>query len=409
MGKNWELSNIISTVNRTLVQLQGDGQARIVGHLSHTAPAGLNAQLVAADAGAGALVIPGHTVFNEDWTPAGGKPTSKVVCAPNANLPNRTVVLADITLGQLIDYFKGNYPTVRQQYQQALFGITVQGSDSVGSYYTKLKKIARHANMGDDEFHRRFLGGLSPDNQMEVRRMGLSRPIDEIFSSLEEIERYKTELVSSANPLLQSQQYIQPSQSYPSAEIEKLNSQIASLQAQMAQTNQVRSQNIQKPLDKKELEFLYVLAERLGAPLSLLETYNSLALNSYINEELERRLGTNDAFHVKAKLFKNSPFLDPQIFAIKKSSQRKSGRKSTRKSSKTKKKKLKNKSKKKKSKSGRVHTARVDEQSDSDSSDTSSSESEDSASSSESSSSESESEAEAEAEINVNISQAKKK
>ena len=110
----------------------------------------------------------------------------------------------------------------------------------------------------------------------------------------------------------------------------------------------MRSQNIQKPLDKKELEFLYVLAERLGAALSLLETYNSSALNSYINEELERRLGTNDAFHVKAKLFKNSPFLDPQIFAIKKSSQRKSGRKSTCKSSKTKKKKSKNKSKKKK-------------------------------------------------------------
>ena len=333
------------------------------------------------------------------------------MCTPNANLPNRTVVLADITLGQLIDYFKGNYPTVRQQYQQALFGITMQGSDSVDSYYTKLKKIARHANMGDDEFRRRFLGGLSPDNQMEVRRMGLSRPIDEIFSSLEEIERYKAELVSGANPLLQSQQYIQPSQSYPSAEIEKLNSQIASLQAQMAQTNQVRSQNIQKPLDKKELEFLYVLAERLGAPLSLLETYNSLALNSYINEELERRLGTNDAFHVKAKLFKNSPFLDPQIFAIKKSSQRKSGRKSTRKSSKTKKKKSKNKPKKKKSKSGRVHMARVDEQSDSDSSDndTSSTESEDSSSSSESSSSKSESEAEADAEINVNISRVKKK
>ncbi len=59
-------------------------------------------------------MIPGHTVFNEDWKPAGSKPTSKVVCALNANLSNRTVVLADITLGQLIDYFKGNYPIVRQ-------------------------------------------------------------------------------------------------------------------------------------------------------------------------------------------------------------------------------------------------------------------------------------------------------
>ena len=70
----------------------------------------------------------------------------------------------------------------------------------MGSYYTKLKKIARHANIGDDEFHRRFLGGLFSDNQMEVHRMGFSRPIDEIFSSLEEIERYKAELVSGANP-----------------------------------------------------------------------------------------------------------------------------------------------------------------------------------------------------------------
>ena len=348
---------------------------------------------MAADAGAGALVIPGHIVFNEDWTSAGGKPTSKVVCVPNANLPNRTVVLADITLGQLIDYFKGNYPTVRQQYQQALFGITVQGSDSVGSYYTKLKKIARHANMGDDEFRRRFLGGLSPDNQMEVRRMGLSRPIDEIFSSLEEIERYKAELVSGTNPLLQSQQYIQPSQSYPSTEIEKLKSELASLRAQqLAQPAQVRLQN------DEALEKMYIRAVRLGMPPNAPRDLTSL--DNYINDELIKRLGTNDANYAKlSKLMVN---------IVKKLN--KSGRKSTRKTFKTKKKKSKNKSKKKKSKSGRVHIARIDEQSESDSSDndTSSSESEDSSSSSESSSSESESEAKADAEINVNISRVKK-
>ncbi|CAI2194358.1 13817_t:CDS:1, partial [Funneliformis geosporum] len=66
----------------------------------------------------------------------------------------------------------------------------------MGSYYNKLKRIARHANMRDDKFRRRFLGGLSPENQMEVRCIGLSRPIDEIFSSLEEIEEYKAELFS---------------------------------------------------------------------------------------------------------------------------------------------------------------------------------------------------------------------
>jgi hypothetical protein len=50
--------------------------------------------------------------------------------------------LESITIGQLINYFEREFPTVRQQQQQALFGITVQGADTVGSYYTKLKKIA---------------------------------------------------------------------------------------------------------------------------------------------------------------------------------------------------------------------------------------------------------------------------
>jgi hypothetical protein len=51
----------------------------------------------------------------------------------------------------------------------------VQGADTVGSYYTKLKKIARLTNMGDDEFRRRFIGGLTSDNQLEVRHMGLHK------------------------------------------------------------------------------------------------------------------------------------------------------------------------------------------------------------------------------------------
>ncbi|RIA80075.1 hypothetical protein C1645_745500 [Glomus cerebriforme] len=248
--------------------------------------------------------------------------------------------------------------------------------------------------MGDDEFRHRFLGGLSPDNQMEVCRMGLNRPIDEILSSLEEIERFKAELLSGANPLLQSQQYTHSSQLYPSAKIEKLNSQIVFLQAQIAQPARVYPQN------NEALEKMYIRAVRLGMPPDAPRDLTSL--DNYINDELIRRLGV-----AEVNCAKKEPFLDPRVYAVKKSPRRKSSRKS----SKTKKKKSKNKSKKKKSKSGRVHITKVDEQSDSNSSnnDTSSSESEDSSSSSESSSSESESEAEADAEINVNISRVKKK
>ncbi|CAG8559553.1 22341_t:CDS:2 [Dentiscutata erythropus] len=47
-----ELQNCREHVNRTMAQLQGDGHARITGHLTPSAPVDLNGRLVAADAGA---------------------------------------------------------------------------------------------------------------------------------------------------------------------------------------------------------------------------------------------------------------------------------------------------------------------------------------------------------------------
>ena len=96
----------------------------------------------------------------------------------------------------------------------------MQGADTVGSYYTKLKKIARLTNMGDDEFCRRFIGGLISDNQLEVRSMGLHKPINEILSTLEEIERYKSDLATGINPILQAQPPL--SQTYTSADIDRI-------------------------------------------------------------------------------------------------------------------------------------------------------------------------------------------
>src|SRR5438046_4218563 len=151
-------------------------------HLSGEAPAALNARLVAADAGAGALLIPTHTVWDENWTVAGGRPTRKHVCTTNANNANRTIVLAEITLGQLINYLEREFPTVRRQQNEALFGITVQGNDAIGRYYTKLRKIARIADMGEPEFRRKFIGGLSRDNQVEIRLIGFNKEVEELLT-----------------------------------------------------------------------------------------------------------------------------------------------------------------------------------------------------------------------------------
>ena len=146
------------------------------------------------------------------------------------------------------------------------------------------------------------------------------------------------------------------------------------------------------------MNYLHSLAERLHAPQDILNSDNTSFLNNYINEELARRLGVVDAHFARLGFFKTlskkEPFFDPQVYAIKKSSRRRT---------KPKQKKSKNKSKKKKkSKSSRVHIAKVDEQSDSDSSESDTSTSLESENSSSSSS-------ESDANINVNITKAKKK
>ena len=198
---------------------------------------------------------------------------------------------------------------------------------------------------------------------------------------MKEIERYSAQQILGT--ISQQPSYQASSGSISSAEIEKLNNKIASLQAQLAQLVQVH------PKNNETLEKLYIRAVRLGMPPDAPRDLTSL--DNYINDELIRRLSLANANYAK---------LSKQINAVKKLY--KSDRKPTCKTSKTKKKKLKNKFKKKKSKSGQVHIAKVDKQSDSNSSesDTStSSESEDSSSSS----------SESNAEINVNITKSKKK
>uniref|UniRef100_U9UK56 CCHC-type domain-containing protein n=1 Tax=Rhizophagus irregularis (strain DAOM 181602 / DAOM 197198 / MUCL 43194) TaxID=747089 RepID=U9UK56_RHIID len=81
-------------------------------------------------------------------------------------------------------------------------------------------------------------------------------------------------------------------QSNSSAEIDKLKSEIASLRAQqLAQPAQVRLQN------DEALEKMYIRAVRLGMPPNAPRDLTSL--DNYINDELIKRLGTNDANYAK--------------------------------------------------------------------------------------------------------------
>ncbi|KAF0442434.1 hypothetical protein F8M41_003669 [Gigaspora margarita] len=79
-----------------------------------------------------------------------------------------------------------------------LFGSTVHDSDPVGRFYSKLRKLARLAGIDEQQIRLQFIHGISSDNQLEIRCIGINRAVSELLTELEEIERYKTEQLSGA-------------------------------------------------------------------------------------------------------------------------------------------------------------------------------------------------------------------
>ncbi|CAJ0913901.1 16564_t:CDS:2, partial [Entrophospora sp. SA101] len=89
-----------------------------------------------------AKMVP-HQAFEEDWTNTGGEPTDE---------PPR---LAEI-----------------MALHKVQFGNLDQGNDPVKTFYEKVKKYSNLLNFSDEVINHQFFRGLSPDNQVEVERIG---------------------------------------------------------------------------------------------------------------------------------------------------------------------------------------------------------------------------------------------
>ncbi|CAH1770609.1 13017_t:CDS:2, partial [Entrophospora sp. SA101] len=58
------------------------------------------------------------------------------------------------------------------------------GDDSVIEYFAKLNKCNKSFEYKEEQLKYQFLRGLTPDNQLEVRRCGLELPLDELVEKL---------------------------------------------------------------------------------------------------------------------------------------------------------------------------------------------------------------------------------
>src|SRR3989337_1624141 len=97
--------------------------------------------------------------------------------------------------------------TITAEKSKVAFQSIVQGRDSVTRFYSNLRRMVKLAyptlpTINQDELVRQqFLQGLSRENQIEARRIGLKNPTSAILKKLEEIKRYRSDVTSLPIPL----------------------------------------------------------------------------------------------------------------------------------------------------------------------------------------------------------------
>jgi len=263
----------------------------------------------------GATVIPAHNVhIDEDWSLAGG-------CAVDAGTPdnfpdgvrnnNNPIVLPDINISQEIYLFKTQYTTVLRQQQEMIFGTLTQGSDSIREYY---RKICRYAKLGGIcESHKRaqFLRGLSRENKLEIKRLGLNRPLNyDLIEALEQIETEKNEMLLddyepvSTSTSKQSKKKVSDkapeTSNITTADIDRIvNARLQALQpSYIPAPASAPVQKIVPQIIDEGANRLLMLAFRLGFPQPDEGAHVTLdTLEEFIDKELRSRLASSDYYH----------------------------------------------------------------------------------------------------------------
>ncbi|GES94263.1 hypothetical protein GLOIN_2v1886689 [Rhizophagus clarus] len=240
-GKKWRLNhvrcgNALANMAAVVALNNANITAAMINAPDGTPPPGLPAGAT------GATVIPAHNVHtDEDWSLAG--------------------VLPDINISQVIYWFKRNYPTVVQEQQELIFGTLTQGSDSVRNYYRKINKYASWARISDREKRIQFIRGLSPENKLKMKRLGLNRPLnDELIETLEEIETERNNLLLGEDiynqPVSKTKLKVPSHQSITTEDVDRIvNSRIQALQ-QSAPNQSPLSSSSQENITKADLQAL---------------------------------------------------------------------------------------------------------------------------------------------------------
>ncbi|GBC31186.2 hypothetical protein GLOIN_2v1778046 [Rhizophagus irregularis DAOM 181602=DAOM 197198] len=297
-GKNWECVNLLDNTgvaNLAAFNALNNGAIQAVAANQFRGGAGvLHGQAAAVNTITGANFIPDHIVWDEDWSIAEGRPTDIAVNNPNAN-NGGTIVAPGIRIGQLIYRFKHYFPTITSEKSKLAFNAIVQGSDTVSRFYSKLRRMVRLAystlpEVNQNELVRQqFLNGLSSENKLDARRIGLENSVASILNKLEEVEKYRTDMpptpiVTYQGPTL--------------ADIENLiNSKIPMTMARSSAVPVPSSSPFSSPQNDTSFQRLLALAYKLGLPRDIDISKVTLSdLEIFIDTELNKNLPSDHIY-----------------------------------------------------------------------------------------------------------------
>ncbi|CAB4425136.1 unnamed protein product [Rhizophagus irregularis] len=291
-GKNWECVNIqdnAGAANLAAFNALNNGAIQAIAANQFLGTALVTHGQAAADNTiTGATFISSHTVWDEDWSIADGRPTDLAVNNPNAN-NGGTIVAPGIRIGQVLHRFRYYFPTITSEKSKITFQAIVQGSDAVSRFYSKLRRMVRLAyptlpEINQNELvQQQFLNGLSSENKLKARRIGLEKSVASILHKLEDIERYRTDI--GPTPVIT---YQGPTL----ADIENLiNSKIPVTTARPSAVPVPSSSPFSSPQNDTSFQRLLALAYKLGLPRDVDISKVTLSdLEIFIDTELNKNL-----------------------------------------------------------------------------------------------------------------------
>src|SRR6266480_2154172 len=135
------------------------------------------------------------------WDRVGAEPVHDAPNPPRGNTGGNgaPLVFEGIDPGQAFYWMRKHLPAMQDERRKLRFSSIYQDNLPIKDYYEKISRAGQLLYFGNEVVNDQFFRGLTPDNAVEIERIGMERPVDELVRILERVEKRKAEVYLGFN------------------------------------------------------------------------------------------------------------------------------------------------------------------------------------------------------------------